>query len=56
MITDNDFLGDMVDEILATDDKNFTDWEIRFLDEMKLLGYYDDFQTEKINRLYERYM
>lgn len=56
----NDFdfreLREMVQDMLAADDKGFNDWEINFLDDMAKKDKYTENQAEKIEQIYKRKM
>ena len=52
-MTDDDY-NDTVWELLEMTDRGFTDWEIKFLDEMSTRGVYTDAEREKIDEIYYR--
>jgi hypothetical protein len=49
-------LREMVQEMLAADDKGFNDWEINFLDDMSKKDIFTENQANKIEQIYKRKM
>lgn len=55
MITDQDDLRNMVEDLLLGDSLKLTDWEINFLDDIyDQNGPFGDGQTAKINEIYDK--
>ncbi len=54
---DDTELRNMVQEMLNTEDKGFSDWEIEFLDDMlKWSGAYRPKQADRIELIYKKKM
>jgi len=57
MDIENTELRKMVLEMLETEDRGFTDWEIEFLDNMNVWkGDYSERQANMIEKIYEKRM
>lgn len=49
-------LRSMIQEMLATDDKGFNNWEIEFLEDMNKLTSFTPNQADKIEQIYKNKM
>ena len=57
LVTNFDQLRAMMEELFATTDKNISEWELDFLDNVyDYPGLFSDNEIKKINEIYDKYM